>query len=119
MLLLAGIKDRSSAYVAALVYAMGLPICGIIPTLQVPSLFGYHAGVKLMGIVLAMISVASMTAVPLTNTLRDTLGSYRPVFVGTAVVVVFVIGLYLVLFNQTNKDRKEFENMQKEQMQGR
>lgn len=119
MLLLAGIKDRSSAYVAAMVYSIGLPICGIIPTLQVPSLFGYRAGVKLVGIVLAMISVASMTAVPLTNTLRDMFGSYSPVFVGTAVATVFVVVLYLVLFAQTDKDRKKFENMQKEQMQGR
>lgn len=119
LLLLAGIKDQPSAYVAAVIFSVGLPICGIAPTLLVPSLFGYHASVKVMGIIQAMISVASMAAAPLTNSLRDVLGSYRPVFQGTAVVTLAVMALYLVLFSQAKKDRKAFEQIQKEQAQGR
>lgn len=119
LLLMAGIKDTTSAYVAALIFSVGLPICGIMPTLLVPSLFGYHASVQVMGIIQAMISVGNMVATPLTNSLRDVLGSYRPVFQGTALVSVAVMALYLVLFSQAKKDRRAFEKMEKEQIQGR
>lgn len=112
MLLLASISNPASAYIAALVYALALPICGIAPTLLVPSLFGYQSSAKAMGIVFAMISIASMVASPLTNLLRDHLGSYRPVFRGTAVVAIGVIVVYAIMYALAAKERKAFENRQ-------
>ena len=67
-----------------------------------------------MGIILSMASAASMVANPLCNYLRDMLGSYVPVFWGTAVVSVAVTGLYLVMYGMNVKDRKEFEKKQAE-----
>jgi len=109
MLLLANISNATSAYVAALVYAMALPLCGIVPPLLVPSLFGYRSGAKAMGVMFAMLSTASMIASPLTNSLRDMLGSYRPVFRGTAVVAVGVTVLYILLYTLAARERKKLE----------
>ncbi len=112
MLLLASVSGPTSAYVAALVYALALPLCGIVPPLLVPSLFGYQSGAKAMGIMFAMVSAASMLANPLTNLLRDTFGSYRPVFRGTAVVTVGVTALYIVLYILSAGERKKLEQQQ-------
>ena len=91
---------------------MGLTITGAVPPLLVPSLFGYQSGPKAMGIVLAMISAAGIVANPLTNSLRDAIGSYRPVFRMTALVTVGVLVLYLVIFALAAKDRRAFEKAQ-------
>jgi len=115
MILLSSINNSVSAYIAAVVYALALPLCGIAPMLLTPSLFGYHSSAKAMGIVLAMISAANMLATPLANTLRDMLGSYRPVFRGTALVSVGVIVLYLVTYRLATKNRKAYEKEQMEQ----
>lgn len=109
MLLLANVSNAVSAYVAALVYAMALPLCGIVPPLLMPSLFGYRSGVKAIGIMYALLSAASMIASPLTNTLRDLFGSYRPVFRGTAVVAAGVTVLYVLLYVLAAKERKKLE----------
>jgi len=68
------------------------------------------AGKSTMGIVLAMAPASNMLASPLCNSLRDTLGSYVPVFWGTAAVSVGVIVLYLIMYAMSAKDRKEYEN---------
>ena len=112
LLLLANISNTTSAYIAALIYALGLPLCGIVPPLLVPSLFGYQSGAKAMGIMFAMISTASMVASPLTNLLRDHFGSYRPVFRGTAVVAIGVIILYAIIYVMAGRERKKFEKQQ-------
>lgn len=112
MLLLADITGPTSAYIAALVYSVGLTITGAVPPLLVPSLFGYQSGPKAMGIVLAMVSAAGIVANPLTNSLRDAIGSYRPVFRMTALVSAGVMVLYLVIFALSAKDRREFEKSQ-------
>ena len=112
MLLLANISGPTSAYIAALVYALALPLCGIVPPLLVPSLFGYRAGAKVMGIMFAMLSAAGMLANPLTNLLRDSLGSYSPVFRGTAVVAVGVTALYIFVYILSGRERKKLEQQQ-------
>lgn len=109
MLLLANVSNAVSAYIAALVYALALPLCGIVPPLLLPSLFGYGSGVKAIGIMYAILSTASMIANPLTNTLRDRFGSYRPVFQGTAVVAIGVTALYILLYVLAAKERKKLE----------
>ena len=109
MLLLANISNITSAYVAALAYAMALPLCGIVPPLLMPSLFGYQSGAKAIGVLYAMLSAASMIANPLTNSLRDAFGSYRPVFQGTALVAAGVTVLYVLLYALAAKERKKLE----------
>ena len=109
MVLLANISNATSAYIAALAYAMSLPLCGIVPPLLMPSLFGYRSSAKAMGVLFAMLYASSMIANPLTNFLRDQIGSYRPVFMGTAVVAVGVTVLYILLYILAARERKKLE----------
>lgn len=107
--LLAEISGPASTYVAAVVYSISLLLTAFIPQILVPSLLGYRSGAEAMGIVVSMISAANMIATPLTNFLRDMLGSYRPVFRATALVSVGIIALYVVIYALSAKDRKKQE----------
>lgn len=109
MLLLANVSNAASAYIAAIVYALAMPLCGIVPPLLMPSLFGYRSSAKAIGILFAMLYASSMIANPLTNSLRDRFGSYRPVFAGTAVAAAGVIVLYIILYVWADKERKKLE----------
>ena len=54
--------------------------------------------------------------IALTNSLRDALGSYKPVFMGTAIVSVGVLVLYLVMFAMAAKDKKKYYAMHPEEI---
>ena len=107
--LLAGITGPTSAYIAAAVYAMSLTLNGIAPPMLELSLFGYRSSASAAGIFIAMISAASMVANPVCNYLRDAIGSYRPIFRVSAIVLAGVVVLHLVIYAMTAKDRKAWE----------
>jgi len=108
--MLAEISGPVSAYIAAVVYAMSLTLNGIAPPMVELSLFGYRASASAAGIMIAMNSLASMVANPVSGYLRDAIGSYRPIFRVTALATVAVIGLYFVTFALADKDRKAWES---------
>lgn len=115
LILLAFVDGPVSAVIAALVFSVGLTLTGIVAPLLTPALLGYQSGSKAMGIILAMAPASNMLANPLCNSLRDNLGSYVPVFIGTALVSVGVIVLYLVMYAMSAKDRKELEETNKKE----
>ena len=111
LVLLALVDGPVSAVIAALVFSVGLTLTGIVAPLLTPALLGYQSGGKTMGIILAMAPAANMVASPLCNSLRDAIGSYVPVFLGTAVVSAGVIVLYLVMYALSGKYRKQCQEV--------
>ena len=109
LFMLAGITGPVSAHISAAVFAISLVTSGIAPPLLVDSVFGYSSGAKALGIVVSMVSIAGMVATPMTNLLRDAIGSYRPVFRGSAIVNIIAIALYVVIFAMADKERKARE----------
>lgn len=106
LFLLARVTTPSSAYIAALIISFGYPVSTIIAPLLSPALFGYRSAGSATGIFLAMVSLAGVLTGPIANALQGVLGSYKPVFYGAAILVMAVIGLYLVLFAMTDRQRK-------------
>ena len=49
-------------YAATLVYSISLSLTIMVPTLLTPSLFGYRAGAKAMGIIMAAAPAATSAA---------------------------------------------------------
>ena len=107
--MLAEISSPTSAYIAAAVYAISLTLNGIAPPMLELGLFGYRASVSAAGIFLGMLSAASMVANPVCNYLRDSIGSYRPIFRVSAVVLAGVTVLFLVIYAMAGKERKAWE----------
>lgn len=113
LLLMASATGRNTMYVATLVYSISLSLTIMAPTLLTPSLFGYRAGAKAMGVIMASAPAANMIAPLLSGVLYEKIfGSYKPVFRITALASVVVIGLYITMYIMANRDKKKFEQAQ-------
>ena len=115
MLMLASATGRNGMYAAAVVYSLSLSLTIMVPTLLTPSLFGYRAGAKAMGVIMAAAPAANMVAPLLSGALYENIyGSYTPIFRITALASVAVIGLYIIMYILTNRDRRKYESAQKQ-----
>lgn len=109
MLLFSVATGRNSMYAATLVYSISLSLTIMAPTLLAPSLFGYRAGAKAMGVIMAATPAANMVAPLLSGALYEKIfGSYKPIFRGTAIASVLIIGLYIIMYILANRDKKRF-----------
>ena len=109
LLMLASATGRNTMYAATLVYSISLSLTIMAPTLLTPSLFGYRAGAKAMGVIMAAAPAANMVAPLFGGALYEKLfGSYTPIFRGTAIASVLVIGLYIIMYILANRDKKKF-----------
>ena len=98
---------------ALLVYDLALPLSTMMFPLISVELFGYRAQSQYIGMIMAMSSACTIVSGPLSNLLRDIMGSYRPVFWGCAILSVCMIGLYGILYGMVAKDRKKLETEEK------
>ncbi len=113
MVMLASATGRNTMYAAAVVYSISLSLTIMVPTLLTPSLFGYRVGAKAIGVIMAVAPAANMVAPVLSGALHDKIfHSYTPIFRGTALASVAVIGLYIIMYIIANRDKKKFEQAQ-------
>ena len=116
LLLLASATGRNTMYAATLVYSLSLSLTIMAPTLLTPSLFGYRAGAKAMGIIMAAAPAANMVAPLFSGALYEKIfHSYTPIFRGTALASVGVIALYIIMYIMANRDKKKFLENQTEE----
>lgn len=109
MLMMSVATGRNTMYAATLVYSISLSLTIMAPTLLTPSLFGYRAGAKAMGVIMATAPAANMVAPLFSGALYENIyGSYKPIFRLTALASVAVIGLYIIMYIMANRDKKKF-----------
>ena len=94
---------------ALIVYDLSIPLTTMMFPLLSVDLFGYSAQSQYIGVIMAIASASNIVSGPLANLVRDTVGSYRPVFWATAALSVCLIGLYGLLFTLVRRDRKHLE----------
>jgi sugar phosphate permease len=109
LLLYAAADTMPIAIAAALVYSVSLVLTTITVPLLSNSLFGYHPQGSIIGIFMALVPAASVITNPVVNSLYDRIGSYIPIFRGSAVLALAVICLMILLFLLAGRDRKKFE----------
>lgn len=107
--LFCGISGAAAAWAAVLTFSLALPLMSVMIPLFSAALFGYRAHNSFSGVFLAMPSVAAIAANPVANVIHDRVGSYRPAFLGAAVLSVLVFVLYIVVFIVTARERKREE----------
>ena len=103
------------AIAASAIFSVGIVMTTITVPLLSSALFGYKPQGAIIGILMALIPAASVVASPVVNMLYDRIGSYNPIFLGTAVIGAIVTGLMIPLFVMTGRDRKQLENSQTEE----
>ena len=59
-----------------------------------------------------MTAAANIVSGPVANTVRDTMGTYRPVYWGAIALSACMLFLYPLLFAMVKKDRKKLEEME-------
>lgn len=100
------ISSPAIAWVAIIIYAASLPITSVMVPLLSTSLFGYQAQTSCVGIFFATSQIASIVTAPIANLFYDKIGSYTPVFLAAAVVSVFLVILYLIMYKLSDTERK-------------
>lgn len=106
--LMAGITDTGSSLTAMLLFAWALPATTITVPLLTTSLFGYQSSDRAIGVFLAMVTLSSMIATPLSNALYDVLGSYSPIFRVCGIATVGIMLLFVVLYILAERDKHKF-----------
>lgn len=97
---------------ALILFDMANPLTTIIFPLLSMDLFGYQGQNQYIGTITAMTAAANIVSGPVANTVRDTMGTYRPVYWGAIALSACMLFLYPLLFAMVKKDRKKLEEME-------
>ena len=109
LVLLTQVSDFTSALIASTFFSVGTVMTTITVPLLSTSLFGYKPQNSIIGIFMALIPASSVITCPIVNMLYDRIGSYSPIFLGTAGIGATVVVLMVPLFIMASRDRKQFE----------
>ena len=105
--MLTNVSDPTLSYVSVVLFSIGLCLTTVaIPLIALP-LFGTRGSAEINGIIIGMVSLASLITPPICNFIYDKIGTYSPSFKVAAVLEVVLIGIYFVMFAMANKDRKK------------
>lgn len=115
LVMLTLVNGMPMAIAACVVFSVGTVMTTITIPLLSASLFGYKPQGAIIGILMALVPAASVVTSPIVNALYDRIGSYNPIFLGTAVIGAIVTGLMIPLFVMTSRDRKQLESSQIEE----
>ena len=100
--------QTDAAMIAALiVYVTSIPITTMMFPLVSGELFGNRAQTQYIGAIMAMTSAANILSGPISNAIRDSFGSYGPVFWGIAALSLVMIPLYCLLYLLVKHTRKK------------
>lgn len=94
---------------ALLVYSLALPVATMMYPLLSMELFGYQAQSQYIGVIMSMSSACGIVSSPLANLVRDTMGSYHPIFWFCVILSVVLVALYGILYGMVAKDRKKVD----------
>lgn len=110
LVLMAVVNSYAIAFVSVFTLGFSLAHTTITVPLLVPNLFGSRAQATSVGIFTAVVSLASMTSAPFINTVYDKIGTYRPIYQIGIWIMAAIIGLYLLLFWMSSRDKKKMES---------
>jgi MFS family permease len=114
LVMLTLVDGMPMAIAACIVFSVGTVMTTITIPLLSSALFGYKPQGSIIGILMALVPAASVVVSPVVNMLYDRIGSYNPIFLGTAVIGAIVAVLMIPLFIMTSRDRKRLESSQSE-----
>lgn len=111
------LPQTDGAMIGALIlYDLCIPLTTMMFPLLSMELFGYKAQSQYIGVIMSMTSASNILSGPLANWVRDTQGSYRPVFWGGVILSLALIGLYNLLYLMVRGDKRKLEQSSGEDM---
>lgn len=94
---------------ALLVFAVSMPVTTMMFPLLSVELFGYRGQNRYIGVIMAMVSSASVLASPVANAVCDMTGSYTPIFWVSVGLEISLIAIYSVLFLLARREKSLYE----------
>ncbi len=111
--MLSNVSDPAVSYLAVVLFSIGLCLTSVaIPLIALP-LFGTKGSTEINGIIIAMVSLASLITPPICNFIYDMIGTYSPSFKIASVLEIALIAIYFIMFSIANKERKKELSAQK------
>lgn len=103
------VHSFASAIPVIAIYTLSVPLPLVVLALVTYPLFGYRSHDATLGIFLALPNAGFLLIVPITNAIYDATGNYDLVFRVSAVLALFVLGLFLFIFALTKRDQRLYE----------
>ena len=103
-------SGRLLALVFAVFYALALPLETLVIPLIVNEMFGNASYDKILGIFCAMNYTGYALGAPIVNLSYDLLGSYKPILLAFAILMIPVCIIFQFGINAAKKEKKEKEN---------
>ena len=107
--LLPEVNSFAGAIPVIVIYTLSVAFPLVVLALVTYPLFGYRSHDASLGVFLALPYAGSLVIVPITNAIYDALGSYDLVFRLSAVLSLFVLGLFFIIFAMAKKEQRAFE----------
>ncbi len=107
--LLSVAQNTGTALATVLFMSLAAPVVSVLVPLLTTELFGNQAGDLSVSLMLAMVSFSSMLTSPIMNAIYDATGSYIPGLRTAAILALLTLGLYLLLFFLSARNRKKWE----------
>ena len=92
---------------------MSLTVSTIMLPVLTSDVFGRHSYGTILGIVLAVIRIATGTAPTVANSAFDRAGTYVPVYLFAAAIGAVAVVLFIFAFIGSQKDKKALEAKEK------
>lgn len=105
-------KTDAALIGALLIYVLASPLTTMMFPLLSVELFGYQAQNQYVGIIMSMSAASNILSSPLANLVRDTTGTYGPVFWGAAICSLALAGVYCILYALASRDKEKLETTQ-------
>ena len=112
-LMLAFVGSYTMAVAASAVFSMSLTVSTIMLPVLTSDVFGRHSYGTILGIVLAVIRIATGTAPTVANSSFDRAGTYVPVYLFAAAIGAVAVVLFIFAFIGSQKDKKALEAKEK------
>jgi len=115
LFLIMSLPQTNAAMIGAMiVYDFSIPLTTMMFPLLSVELFGWQAQSQYIAIIMAMTSASGILSSPIANFVRDTLGSYRPVFWACIITSVCLLGLYCLLYALVSRSKRQFDAKEEE-----
>lgn len=107
MVALAFVSDSHSGVILAFVYSvissMALPLETIMLPIFAGDLFGHKSYEQILGIFVSVNTAGYAVGVPLMNFVYDIVGTYKPVLLIFAVLMVIILSVFQIVLNASKK----------------
>lgn len=107
--MLSFVRSYGMAVAGAAVFSMVLTVSTIMLPVLTAEVFGRQSYSTVLGIVLAVIRIATGTAPTVANSIFDKIGSYTPVYLGAGAMGIAAAVLFTISFTESRKDREALE----------